>query len=93
MSYILGELHTKGPGEEIGEPEWEKYINPYKQAKWVGFADLVHPPDQQIALDLTGPIGIWGDLYYGVVAQLENWEYNVKKIDEWIKIPYLQIKR
>jgi len=86
MSYILGELHTKGPGEEIGEPEWEKYINPYKQAKWVGFADLVHPPDQQIALDLTGPIGIWGDLYYGVVAQLENWEYNVKKIDEWIEI-------
>jgi len=88
MPYILDPLYIPEPGGGIisSDVPWSRYLNPAANGKWVGHADLVQCLDQAITLDITAPVGTWQKLYYPLVAQLGNWEFNVRKVDEWIEI-------
>lgn len=88
MAYILDPMYFPDPGGGIisDNVPWVQYLNPAAKGKWVGFADMVQALDQNIILELTSPVGTWTSLYYGLMAQLGNWEWNTRKFDESIEV-------
>ncbi len=78
MGYILEKLEDRAA--------YDNYFNPFRPGKYTGWAILVFPPDREITLNPTAPLGIWGSFYYGTVFWLINNEYRVAKADEWIEI-------
>ena len=88
MPYVLDPLYVQDPGGGIisENAHWFKYMNPVKPSKWSGKACMVQALDQNIILNLTAPVGTWTGIYYSLMGQLGNWEYNVRKVDESIEV-------
>lgn len=88
MPYVLDPMYVPEPGGGIisENAPWFDYMNPVKTPKWSGKACLVQALDQNIILDLTAPVGTWTGMYYSLMAQLGNWEFNVRKVDESIEV-------
>ncbi len=87
MGYILDPLYVAEPGGGvIGRVPWNKYLNPAVNGKWVGKAVMINPLNQNITLETIGPLGTWTDLYWGVVGQLIDMEFNFRKVDEYIEV-------
>jgi len=42
--------------------------------------------NQQVEINFTGSPGTASGLYYSLVFQLLNWQFNVVKVDEWIEV-------
>lgn len=91
MVYLLGQMYVQEPAGGIisDDAPWVPLMNPARAAKnggWIGYANLVQALDQNIIYNLTAPPGSWTSLYYGLMGQLGNWEFNVKKVDESVEV-------
>ena len=54
--------------------------------KNLGKLIVVHPPDQYIKINPTMEPGATVKLYHSLVFQLPKWEYDVKKMDEYVEV-------
>ncbi len=88
MAYILDKMFVPEPagGVTSYSAPWSDYLNPAAKGKWLGYADLIQALDQNILYNPTAQAGFWTNVYYGLMAQLGNWEFNVKKVDESVEV-------
>ncbi len=52
----------------------------------LGEALIGAPENQDIVMDFTTVMGGCSNAYYSFVFQLPKWDYNVKKVDEWMDV-------
>lgn len=54
--------------------------------KWIGHALVLSPFEAHVALDYTGTPGSASGIFFSLCFQLNKWEYQVQKADEWVEV-------